>query len=445
MKRTQAEHVWSRFDTIPTGCLSIETNADLGFAQSQVPLQSKVSVVAGLNGSGKTRLLRSLSGAGTSNEEQFASITWSEKSYDTHIYVDFFELLNRQFSMFAEKIEDLTESVDFAPLDNSLLAEANWVLGRKYHSVEIGEVENTQNSGSAHYRSDVVPYFRVSRSQGQVFGSEVLSRGELVCLTILWFIRTLDPKHAFFLDEPDLMLSPEASHRALTLLTNELDRRRCHALISTHSYHLLSRIPAEFIVFLGQDESRQVFAERPEAGSLWNRMQVDPPKKYVFIVEDAAAREVLRLILSLMQPELLQTSELWIAQGSGEVRKAAGFPIFPENAIRFIGVLDGDEVLQRATRQLMKLPGEKSPERVTLDAIDDHSADFLSDLPLARRKVVEYEHLDIHDQVQQLAKDLGHSNYLELIRSAWRWWMTQTEAGKQELEQFIGTIRRSLE
>lgn len=443
MKMAQVIHSWRRVSEnweSKFAFSKLRVRADRGFIASEVALSGGVCIVAGVNSGGKSRLIRSIYGEFQQDESNFTTIDWRDERPPTATLVDFFELLIRQAKVFdVVDLQELVESSGLTPVSQNKLKSINWVLGREYKSVSFTELENSSEGDTAGqaglFRGDVVPYFQIVHQSGEVFGSKDLSRGELAVLTLSWVLDSLGRDSLYLFDEPDLMLSPHSSQRAIDLLVNRVNELKSPAFIATHSYHTLAALPENLLVHVNVDVNGDSVASRPDESALWKTLKVAAPLKVAFVVEDDAAKALLKMLLPLVSPRHHDFSSIWIAGDASRVVKAGHFPASQGQTIEIWGVLDGNEPDPRAEDNILKLPGKGSPEAGALAILRTYPQSFHQDGQQVDELFALHASGDDHDKAREIAEALGFDHIYFMVH-AWRWWLTETTEGKSSLDEF---------
>lgn len=443
MKIAQVLHSWRRVSDEWESDFEfskLEVQTARGFKASEVGLSGGVCILAGVNSGGKSRLIRSIHNEFSLGLESFTKVTWKSGPPPTAVFVDFFELLIRQAKMFdVVDLEDLVDSSGLTPMSLRKQRDVKWVLGRNYANVEIAELENSVDGDSialgGRFRPDVVPYFRVTHESGEVFSSVDLSRGELAVLTLSWVLDSLKSDELYLFDEPDLMLSPQSSQRAIDLLVSGISRMKCPAFIATHSYHTLASVPEDLLVHVNVVTDGLSVASRPDDAALWKTLKVAAPVKVIFVVEDDAARDLLKMLLPLISSRHHDLSGIWIAGDASKVVRAGSFPESRGQTLEIWGVLDGNEEDRYVRDNILRLPGGRSPEVGALDILRDSPHVFDVDERRVEELFARHAAGDPHDNARDIAEALGF-HHLTFLVQAWRWWATQDGDGKVAFAEF---------
>lgn len=444
MRAAQASHSWHRVTVDWAGSSGFEGLASKdgsGFRASTVELSGGVLVLAGVNSGGKSRLLRSIWSETHDPDSAWTETSWSGAAPTLVIHVDLFDLLERQaHALRAPDLQDQVDAAGLTPVRQSDLRDICYVLGRKYDSVSIAEIDSTELAPTPapgrppRFREEVVPYFEVV-SGGETYSSTVLSRGELSALTLHWVLQTTPSGAVLLLDEPDLMLSPLSAERALDLVVDTANTRKSPAVLATHSYLGLARAPRSAQVLLRVAADGATSLTSPNDYALWEALRVAPPIQLVFVVEDKMAQLLLGEVLQLVEFQHFDVSDIWVGGSAAEVRAVGKLPHFADAQFAMWGVLDGNEKLGRREPHTLKLPGKHSPEEGAIEILTANPT-LVTEMEGAVERALERTvGDDPHDRVRSIAKAFGQTGE-SLVTRAWRQWLSETDEGRAALAEF---------
>lgn len=448
MKDSQAQHSWRRLSEDWDGDFAfsgIETTSAAGFNASSVTLTGGLLVLAGVNSSGKSRMLRALERHVVTGSSDFASVHWSGGSPTGATYIDMFELVERQVqsvrnrSDFDSRLEEFG-STAFNAAD---LRELTFLVGRQYDSVQISEFDATYGEADMYndepgqpltFRPEIAPIFRAER-QGAFTDSRSLSRGELSAMTLLWVLQQAQRGEVLIWDEPDAFLSPVSAGRALDLIADRANKIKTPMAIASHGYLGLASTPQSLQAMLRLRTDGTSTLESPNEYALWQTLKVTPPRAVAFVVEDSTAKVLLSRLLTEAKYPFFDLAEIWTAGDSARVVAAAKFPNCTDAGIQIVGVVDGDAHNQvRRLENAFALPGNESPETIVLRVLE---------VPAYRRKRrSDIEKLldgtmgkDPHNRVDLIARGLGLTSE-QLVVEAHLWWIAKTDDGKAAFAVF---------
>lgn len=451
MRETQVTRRWHTVSSGWSGKVRLEklrlTGLE-GFSSTEISLTPGLTLLAGINSSGKSRLLRAIANQQQEHTNQTVDLMLGglgdASSAYTYVYVDFFELLGRQWQLAGQPdVEEQVDSAGESAWRPSDVKSASYILGRTYAEIWMSELESIFPVGADEfpsYRPDVVPHFRVKYEGLEEYrNSPHLSRGELSALTLLWVLRSATHEDLLLLDEPDQMLSPMSADRAINIVATRSSERKVPSIVATHAYSALANAPKETLVLLSVGSNGVTSIAAPKDQALWKALRVAPPKLVFFLVEDEMARLLLRLFLNEVKYPYRELSEIILAGGEGEVRKIQHLPKSVESSFVMAGIFDGDQTVEPGSRNLLKLPGSWSPENGALQIISQYGEQLQIDSGAYSESIDYSAGKDYHDVFSGLAADLGTSTE-ELLIKAWRFWVKNDDTGKGELERFHTSI-----
>lgn len=414
-------------------------------------LPNGLTVLCGLNGVGKSTLLRlieatlngpdSLAGrcrpellvpgsfsvgvvAGVSN----SVVSLGSPSPISALVFDAFALCSRLARLALQpNYQDLFEGVEPRPLSEQELTRAGYVVGMKYDSAAVYEVEEPGSDGEL---SLAVPM--VSRN-GVSYDFTAMGTGELAALSLLWHLRSAPPGSIVLLEEPETFLSSHAAVALVDVLADEIGRRRLYAVVTTHSMDIVTRVPLEYVrVIITSAVGSTVRRPGSQAELEWFLGSVGGQARLA-LVEDTVA--------AIFTSELLgRRGGLWgqsiAVEGVGGSEPVVALcRLFPRASnIRVVGILDGDQTgrnVSGTTWPILFLPGSDDPNTLL-----KHAAIMQRDLfseRLARPRIdvdttiSRYESVDPHDWFAEVSSAL-HLSETVVLRAAIDCWIDDPES-----------------
>lgn len=389
----------------------------------ELDLSAPCTVLGGLNGAGKSRVLRQI----------------HDRLGDGSLFIDLHHLVE-QAMMVLRTREDLQEmSEEFAAVGPSpdRLEDVQRVVGREYDRLDWFALELEPSDSRIADRfcwagsQPVVPFFNASYA-GQDFTSREMGLGEFSVHFLFWILELYRERDdlVLLLDEPDAYLPPLGSESLLVRLLRICRERGWSVVLSTHSEELVSQAARhDSFVLLRMDEKgdtvafhSKLYPHAPEA--VLARTQL----KSVFFCEDESAFYLTRALLSATDRAMSRsTSIIW---GNGEgylgVLKDA-LPRPPRPDISFLYVFDGDQrdnetLLASEKWECVFLPTSDDPDTLfkqlgkshgTLSAKLGISADELG------ATLDRVEGADPHDWVNCLSVAHGRQHVMESLADLW--------------------------
>lgn len=331
--------------------------------------------------------------------------------------------------MSQEHFADLMSGVDPASLSDGELADARYIVGRSYESIEIFEIEDT--TPEPVFDDAVLPYFRVL-SEGVAYESSAMGLGELAALSLLWSLKRVDANTVLILEEPETYLASASTVALMNVLVRTAAEKRIHLIVTTHSMAALRHVPLESIRILRSPGSGRGTRELRQAES---REQLEEllgapagAGSRVAFVEDRAARCVLVEILAAFGGVWGAGVEV-VAVG-GEARVFDLCSTIPSlEGVAVVGVVDGDmsDRLQDDTRgwPVTALPGDRGPDEMAREAAEADPKELARRLNRSASAVADaleaVRPADAHDWVGAVGENLG-IGFDDVIRAAaWMW------------------------
>lgn len=343
---------------------------DGDFLPVELKLAKAVTVVAGLNGAGKTRALQSIE-ASLGPRARFVSLhklgAWIQD-----------ELSRRT------DIPDLVEEAGEAAADHASVEAVRAIVGKSYRTVSWASIDVSESPFTSVLDDDVVPYIRVEDERG-VYSSFEMGEGELTAhllVWLLWYLRDQEGQ-VLLLDEPDALLPPAAREQLLDHIANYAVTRAAAVVATSHSNELIRAAVAQpgVLIYLGTEDGRPVFVHDPDELRELVETVLLPPAglgrhdvaastvRCVVWLEDDAAVALARELLRRVAPESLDSIALYWTRGEGDLRTIQlrlPRPDIPVAALEFAVVFDGDVAdlpKEEAARwPALQLPGRTSPD-----------------------------------------------------------------------------------
>jgi hypothetical protein len=332
---------------------------DLGLLPDEVELQTPVTVFAGLNGVGKSRLLGLLD----------ASIGSEARLISLH---DLCGWIKRMLEARPD-LAEVTEEASPLDLDEETEAAIRAIVRRDYDEV-LWYAAEFSDSPFEHIVGDTVaPYFVVSEGDAR-YAMDEMGLGELAAHVLLWVLYYLRDQEdvVLLLDEPDAFFPPSSRESLIDYLGVMAVRKKYTFAITTHSRELIDRGLAH--------ERVLSYIERGPEGI---RFLADPPTvkevvraalypendlKVVGWVEDEAGRALAQALLEAIDRSVLARTKLYWVRGEGdlrEIRKRFLKPPVRPGDLEFMFLADGDQDAVPEDPSLWPaplLPGGKSPD-----------------------------------------------------------------------------------
>jgi predicted ATPase len=244
--------------------------------------------------------------------------------------------------------------------------------------------------------------------------------GKIQCL--LKNLEALPSKSLLLLEEPETSLHPNAEYELGRYLIDLATRKGHQILITTHSEMLLRSLPQFSLIYLHRKEGVIHSLAGISSSQASSLMAEGYNKALTILVEDQAAKHIVKEILRNRQEEFLRTVEVAIAgettkegkilnSGKDAIRRVMSS--LKDAGLRIAAVLDGDEKLEKedAGRFVFKLPGNTPPETALFECtqVREYLSKTYTILNLQSLES-ELKSRDCHDYF----KEIGHKVDVEL-------------------------------
>jgi len=304
---------------------------------STLVLPKPLTVIFGLNGTGKTRLLSSLS-----------------DSMDGSPIVSMYALANYLLHDFGKRddIDDLRDENGPLSDDKVMSAAVGDLVRRDYESITWHVVSIVDSPFLDVVGEDVVPIFS-ARHKGIDYDFRNMGLGELSAHLLMWILSygKDTQKPALLLDEPEAFLPPPSRTVLLAHLLETCITGGRPLVIASHSMELIQpALDANAAIMLTDmaPQVSSVLGPSPElaervAGVYGRTQEVDR----IFFLEDEAAFMLWQEMIRTVDPRLWRTSRFLWCTGYGDLEKLWSHLPHPKVQIAglpvFAFVADGDK------------------------------------------------------------------------------------------------------
>jgi predicted ATPase len=361
---------------------AVITGAPALGASVVLELRPPLTVVCGLNGSGKTRLLRVLAeltapgavpdsaivrqiGAATSEltirraggtttqprpsaEEPPVKVLWFDPVLLTAEIV-------RQFRDLGD-LTDVLEGVEARPFDADLLAFARSIIQRDYSAIESFDLAEDDLDH---------PYFRVRWGEAE-YGAEDMALGELSVLYFLHLLSRADASTMVFVEEPESFLSPVGQVALMDCIHYYCASKAHTFLVSTHSPAIAAQVPSNHLSCVERTGPGIVAVRSPPRQEALATIAIRERVGGIVFVEDYVASVFLREILRRGCSSYQHLIEVVVSGGKEKVLRALRSLLPIRARVPSVGVLDGDARNDPVEEgpAVLYLPGDVSPDRL---------------------------------------------------------------------------------
>jgi hypothetical protein len=344
-------------------------------------LGNGLTVICGLNGVGKTTILRMLESTLASTDpigrvrddmliagEFIVSLERDGDELELTLgetvdgaprvlLLDAFSLCERLQRLASQtNFDDLLVGLEPHEYGRPELETIAYVVGKNYDSVRVFEVEDPDADDA------VLPAFGAVVA-GVEYDFRSMGLGELAALVALWHLDRVEAGTVVLLEEPETFLSSRSTVALLNVLAERVHQRRLYALLTTHAMETVARVPLDTVRVLVPTPDG-IGIRRPATRAELEHMLgafIGAPR--LVFVEDDAGGEVVAELLGRYSGIWGESIEIVGASGAAGVVDALRH-LPKTTAIRAVGVLDGDQELpaEETNWPVLLLPGESAPE-----------------------------------------------------------------------------------
>ena len=391
--------------------------------------KTPVTVLCGLNGSGKTRLLRVIAELAVPGSVPDATIARQIHGATCNMKVEnegvqttyvlpiaspvpltilwFDPVLTvaeiaRQFRELGD-LASVLDGVDPHPLRAEVLELIQSIVQRDYTAVESFDLTE---DGLAH------PYFRM-RWSGATYGVEDMALGEIGAAYLLYLLDRAEPATVVFLEEPESFLSPIGQAALMDAIHYFCVKRAITVVISTHSPTIAAEVPRECLFVVERTAPNSVIVRSMPQPEALAAIAIGYGVRGLIFVEDAIAELFTREVLRRHRPSYQNSIEVVVAGDKVSVHRSARAVKSVGSRLPSVGILDGDARRdpQPDDLTIFFLPGDLPPERILRNAVStdpDRLAKYLGvTLEIVNTALTRARGHDDHDWIPTLADAVG--------------------------------------
>ncbi len=257
------------------------------------------------------------------------------------------------------------EIVSSNPVSREIKEWTSKILGQNYEDIISNEVTFSQQSGTV---------VSVKRG-GTSYAEPNMGFGEGRTQYLISALETIPNKSLVLIEEPETSLHPSAQHEFGRYLVDVV-KRKCHQiLLTTHSEFILEALPSNSRIYLYREDNNINTIQGLTSLQAKSLMSQGHVKALHILVEDECAKIILQEILRREDHDFLRSVGIYAVGGAPDIGitmqtlSNKGFPI--------AAVRDGDQSSEPKTN-LFKLPGKLPPEKELFNNLAVKQ--FLSDM-----------------------------------------------------------------
>lgn len=436
MRSVAEKQVWSQLNNARRDEEVLEV--PIGSPGASLALPGPCTVIAGLNGAGKTRALRGF--------EEFLG----EKA----ILIRLHELCEHARANLRARndIAEMAEETGPLTLDPLTLNHLGRIIGRDYDYVEWYALDfepSPDYVASFKWQEDQinVPHFRVMH-KGIEYSSLEMGLGEFSVHLLFWIMsQHREPGLFLLLDEPDAFLPPVTAERLLHRLLKVIQTNDWRLVVATHSQSMIEAACENdaFVLLRHGIEGAEAHSSSDLGPSIADELLPARPINSILFCEDEAAAALVRAILASDSVwRVASTSVIW-KNGEGYLRVLAQhLPRYHGMKISMALVFDGDQRASVNNAEVetkwpsVFLPSDQAPDALFRQLAADAPAlaQALGKPDAVVNAALDaLEGADDHDWVNGLCERLGvRTHVLDVLATIW------VERHLSEANEFLGGI-----
>lgn len=461
MRSARLADYWRALDGVPLKSVPLEkiTFANLaGLEDAEIVFQSPVTAICGINGTGKSAILRVLwatldkdaetkipaikprlgsatatlqlrTSAGEVQREIRSQADLPEGVFVEHLDPSALAATLQEKICVLENLEDpslkeFLEAYEALELDDKALKWISYILKRSYQKILVYEIDEFE-----------IPFpFILINDGSRNYNIRTASLGEISILLIFWTLHRALEGTIVLLEEPETYLSPVAQSALMDYLAFLAISKKLTIVLTTHSPPMFSRLKSKQVRFVFHSETAGKIASEQQFSSMRKSVGLETPVDCIMFVEDRAGAHFLRLILGKLDYLLSLRCEIIVAGDESSITRALDSLPRSIKSIKAVGVYDGDmrngvTVLEEGWPAVF-LPGDRPVEQMYRDAVGGRIPELSK---LTGRSNGELEVIlanirgqDHHDWFENFAKEL-RLTYEALMHVLFELWYSSEE------------------
>jgi predicted ATPase len=302
------------------------------------------------------------------------------------------------FSLYIPKVERKDLSIykpgsfsigDKRIISDEIKSQVSGILNNSYEEVAFQAIS---------HRNKTIEIGLVAK-YGYAYSENNMGFGEGRLMYMIDLFENEPDNSLFVLEEPETSLHEDAQYKFVKYLMDVCNRKKHQIILSTHSSIILDALPTQGRKFISRDRSGVKVLDRVSASRAKSILADGHSKALTICVEDVFAFNLLREVIRLLRPGLLQS--LLIAPMGDRSAVANTVKLLKQMNVNAIGIRDADTGENR-TEKLFKLPGNSAPEKQVYE-------NTLVQDKLNRKFAIDIQ--DIFAGIQ----DVDHHNYGKVL------------------------------
>jgi len=242
---------------------------------------------------------------------------------------------------------------DRRPVDVGVVEKVSRILLCKYDAAHVTAMRKK-------YARRQTRFITARRENGAEYSEANMGSGEARLYVLVTTFESVPPRSSVLIEEPETSLHPCAQYELGKYLVDVTMRRGIQVILTTHSEYVLVALPQKSRIYLKRDAAGIVpllgIGVR-QAVSMMDDLAI--PAVYI-LVEDDVAEAIVVALLRKHDPDFLKTTRVVVAGDEQRIRQMMS--VFEDQRLPICAVRDGECSADRRLK-LFKLFGTRAPER----------------------------------------------------------------------------------
>ena len=277
------------------------------------------------------------------------------------------------------------------------------ILGQPYDNLYFQDVHHRQRHAE----------LGIAVRGGQRYSENNMGFGEGRVLYLVDLLETAPEQSLFVVEEPETALHEYAQYEIAKYFLEVCSRRHHQIILTTHSMQVIDALPNEARLFLARGDTGVSVQSGLGLPRIRAILSAGYKRDFLVFVEDEFAKALLQEIIRKVDKELLDAIDIKPVGNTDDVKKAVYFTRTTLGKA-CAGVLDGD-MNPDSTSNIFTLPGNEAPEKEVY--MNDSVKRFLkSEFNVDMEKVKITRNIQDHHQLTKYLAEKANSDpgYLQI-------------------------------
>jgi len=336
--------------------------------------------------------------------------------------------------------EELLESYNTIEMSEDDISIINYLTNSQYRKIELTIIEDGFSGFSS------FPFFKVI-NDNIVYDVRTMGLGEFSLFYFYWlieYIRQHEGDKILLIEEPESFLPPSSQVKFANILAKFISEVGVTCIISSHSEHILKRIPRENILIFRKEQNKIRCKQASDKYEFFKIIGLNAPKIGILLFEDSAAILFFKALIKHSKEHVADSFYFHISGSDGDIVNDLNRIPSKIDTFRILGIFDGDcrhNQLGLGLKSICTfLPSEKSPERLLIDFIGGISPNELALMLNKTEEEINYAFretlgCDHHDYFEIISKELD-LDYNFIVTSMFDKWIN-TDDNSMIVNEFI--------